>query len=210
MLAMSSTSDVPRPTYRAAIGSQMLELPIYPLSTEVAVALLITVDLGISFCERAGRELAAKLDGFAVDIVASVATMGIPFAVEVARSLGHDQYVVMHKTPKIHLSDAVSEPVRSITTSMPQRLLFDRARIPVVEGRRVALIDDVVSTGSSAAAAMRLLRDVGALPIAIGAIVTEGDAWRATLGSDASMVQSLGTLPLFRPHTDGSFEQIDD
>lgn len=184
-----------------------MDLPIIALSEELAVALLITVDLGISFCERAGRELAGMLDGLAIDVVASVATMGIPFAIEVARALGHDQYVVLHKTPKIHLGDAVGEDVRSITTANQQRLLFDRARLSVVEGRRVALVDDVISTGSSAAAGMRLLRRVGAVPVALGAIVTEGEAWRTTLGSDAELVHALGTLPLFRPVPGGGFER---
>ena len=196
-----------RPTYRATIGSQVVDLPIVPLDDEVAVALLITVDLGISFCEHAGRELAAILEDRGVDVVASVATMGIPFAIEVSRALGNDQYVIFHKTPKIHLKDAVAEPVRSITTDVPQRLLLDRARIHAVEHRRVALIDDVISTGSSAAAAMRLLRSVGATPVALGAIVTEGDAWRATLGDDAGLVQSLGVLPLFSRRADGGYDQ---
>jgi adenine phosphoribosyltransferase len=193
--------------YRATIGSQVVDLPIVPLDADVAIALLITVDLGISFCEHAGRELAAILKDRDVDVVASVATMGIPFAIEVSRALGLDEYVIFHKTPKIHLRDAVAEPVRSITTELPQRLLLDRARIHAVEHRRVALIDDVISTGSSAAAAMRLLRTVGATPVALGAIVTEGDAWRATLGDDAELVQSLGVLPLFSHRADGGYEE---
>ena len=204
---MSDQSDVVRPTYHATVGTQEVDLPLIPLSDDLAVALLITVDLGIAFCERAGRELAGQLDGLAIDVVASVATMGIPFAIEVARALGHDQYIVLHKTPKIHLGDAVKEPVRSITTAGPQQLLFDRARLSVVEGRRVALVDDVISTGSSAAAGMRLLRRVGATPVALGVIVTEGDAWRATLGPDAALVHALGSLPLFRPAPGGTFEQ---
>jgi adenine phosphoribosyltransferase len=197
-------------TYRASIGSQVVDLPIVAINDEVGIALLITVDLGISFCERAGQELAHRLDGLAIDVVVSVATMGIPFAVEVAKALGHDQYAVLHKTPKIHLGDAVSEPVQSITTATPQRLYFDRARIPVVEGRRVALIDDVISTGSSASAGLRLLRGIGAQPVAIGAIVTEGEAWRATLGDDAAMVHVLSTLPMFRPLPRGGFVQVDE
>jgi adenine/guanine phosphoribosyltransferase-like PRPP-binding protein len=199
-----------RQTYCASIGSQTVDLPIAALNDEVGIALLITVDLGISFIERAGQELAHMLDGLAIDVVVSVATMGIPFAVEVAKALGHDQYAILHKTPKIHLGDAVSEPVQSITTAIPQRLLFDRARIPIVQGRRVALIDDVVSTGSSASAALCLLRGIGADPVAIGAIVTEGSAWRTTLGDDAAMVHALSTLPLFRPRADGGFDEVDD
>ena len=107
--------------------------------------------------------------------MASVATMGIPVAIEVTRRLGLDQYVIFHKTPKIHLADAIAEPVRSITTAVDQRLLLDRQRVGVVEGRRVALIDDVVSTGASAAAALRLLRRVGATPVAVGRDRHRGD-----------------------------------
>lgn len=192
------------PTYRATVGSQEVELPIVALTDDLAIALLISVDLGIAFCERAAAELVERLGDLGIEVVVSVATMGIPVALEVTRHLGLDQYVILHKTPKIHLADAIAEPVRSITTAVDQRLLLDRRRIPVVEGRRVALIDDVVSSGASAAAALRLLRGVGALPVAVGAIVTEGHLWEAALGEDAALVRALGTLPLFSPRPDGS------
>jgi adenine/guanine phosphoribosyltransferase-like PRPP-binding protein len=194
-------------TYRATVGSQVVDLPIVKLDDGLAIALLISVDLGVAFCERAAAELVARIDDLGVEIVVSVATMGIPVALEVTRRLGLDQYVILHKTPKIHLADAVAEPVRSITTAVDQRLLLDRRRIPAVAGRRVALIDDVVSTGASAAAALRLLRAVGAVPVAIGAIVTEGRLWETALGEDAAMVHALGTVPLFRPLPDGTFEE---
>ncbi len=194
------------PTYRAAIGSQHVDLPLVALDDELGIALLITVDLGVAFVERAGAELAERLAGHGIECVASVATMGIPVAIEVTRDLGLDQYVILHKTPKIHLADAVTEPVRSITTATPQRLLFDRARIPAVQGRRVALIDDVVSSGSSCGAALRLLRGVGAEVVAIGTIVTEGTAWRDELGADAELVVALGEIPLFTALADGGFE----
>ncbi|HTB08926.1 MAG TPA: phosphoribosyltransferase family protein, partial [Acidimicrobiales bacterium] len=162
-----------RGTYVVDIGSQQLELPIVSLNDNLALALLITVDVGVAFLERAGRELAEVLEPYEVDIVATVATMGIPLAVEVTRHLGLDRYVVLHKTPKIHLADAISEPVRSITTDAEQRLLFDRARISDVQGKRVAIVDDVVSTGASTGATLRLLRGVGADVVVIGTLVTE-------------------------------------
>jgi adenine/guanine phosphoribosyltransferase-like PRPP-binding protein len=194
------------PTYRAAVGSQVVDLPLVKLDDDLGIALLISVDLGVAFCERAAAELVARLGAVEVELVVSVATMGIPLAVEVTRRLGLDQYVILHKTPKIHLADAVAEPVRSITTAVEQRLLLDRRRIPAVRGRRVALIDDVVSTGASAAAALRLLRGVGAVPVAVGTLVTEGQLWRSALGADAALVHALGSLPLFRPLGDGTFE----
>lgn len=190
--------------YDATIGSQHLDLPIVPLTDGIAVALMITVDQGVRFSETAGRELADLLRPFDVEVVASVATMGIPVAVEVSRALELDDYVILQKTPKIHLADALSAPLRSITTGQPQRLLFDRARVDAVRGRNVALIDDVISTGGSVFAALALLRDAGAKPVAIGVLATEGDEWRKTIGDDAALVRTLGVLPLFRRQTDGS------
>ena len=178
------------------------------LSDQLALALLITVDMGVKFMSKAGEELADVLRPYDVDIVATVATMGIPVAVEVTRHLGLDQYVILHKTPKIHLADAVAEPVRSITTNADQRLLFDRARIKDVEGWRVAIVDDVISTGASTGAALRLLRGVGANIVAIGTLVTEASLWREALGEDALMVRALGSIPVFRP--DGSGGLIED
>ena len=164
---------VERDTYLATVGTQRVDLPIVALDDELAIALLITVDLGVSFGAQAGRSWRPSWSA-RVEVVASVATMGIPVAIEVARRLGHDQYVILHKTPKIHLADAIAEPVRSITTAARPAPLLDRRRVGAVEGRRVAVIDDVVSTGASAAAALRLLRRVGAEPVGVGAIVTRG------------------------------------
>jgi adenine phosphoribosyltransferase len=195
-------------TYSVEIGTQRVELPIVSLNDHLALALLITVDMGVEFMSRAGGELADILRPYDVDIVATVATMGIPLVVEVTRHLGLDQYVILHKTPKIHLADAVSEPVRSITTDAPQRLLFDRARIKDVKGKRVAIVDDVISTGASTGATLRLLRGVGANIVAIGTLVTEASLWRDALGEDAQKVRALGSIPVFRP--DGSGGLVED
>jgi len=194
--------------HRARIGTQELDLPVMAVSDDLAIALLITVDQGVSFAARAGRELAGLLEPFPVQVVASVATMGIPIAIEVSRALGIDDYLVLQKTPKIHLGDALSEPVRSITTGGTQRLLFDRNRVGVAKGRPVALVDDVISTGASMRAALALLRRAGADPVAVGVLATEGTAWKKTLGPDAELVRSLGRLPLLRREPDGVLRDI--
>jgi len=195
-------------TYSVDIGTQRVDLPLVALNEQLALALLITVDMGVEFMSRAGAELAEIIRPYDVDIVATVATMGIPVAVEVTRHLGLDQYVILHKTPKIHLADAISETVRSITTDAEQRLLFDRARIKDVEGKRVAIVDDVISTGASTGTALRLLRGVGAEIVVIGTLVTEASIWRTSLGEDASMVRALGSIPVFS--TDGSGGLVED
>lgn len=196
-------------TYSTVIGSQSVALPIVPLSDDLSIALLICVDLGVAFAEVAGRELAELMRPSSPEIVVSVATMGIPLAIEVSRSLGFDDYVILHKTPKIHLGETWSEPVNSITTDTPQRLRMDPARVPAVRGRRVAVVDDVISTGASTLAALRLVRRIGAEPVVIGTLMTEGSGWRTALGADADNVRSLGSMPLFRPADDGSGDLVE-
>lgn len=191
-------------TYTTRIGSEAIDLPLVRIADDLSIALFITVDHGVAFTERAARELAELLRDLEVDIVASVATMGIPLAIEVSRALGIDDYLIFQKTQKIHLADAISEPVKSITTGGAQRLLFDRARVPVAAGRRVVLVNDVISTGASIRAALRLLRRVGAEPVAVGVLLTEAKAWRDTLGTDADLVRSLGAIPLFRRRADNT------
>ena len=190
-------------TYTTAVGSQEVELPLVALSDELTIALLICVDMGVSFAETAGRELAELMRPAEPEIVVSVATMGIPLAIEASRALGLDDYVILHKTPKIHLGEQWAEPVHSITTGTPQRLRLDPARVAAVRGRRVAIVDDVISTGASLSAALRLVRRIDAEPVVIGTLMTEGGAWRRALGEDAALVRTLGTMPLFRPAASG-------
>ena len=74
-------------------------------------------------------------------------------------------------------------------------------------GKRVALVDDVISTGASVNAALRLLRRVGAEPVAIGTMLTEGATWRSALGAAADQVRALGAIPVFRPGPDGTLAE---
>jgi adenine phosphoribosyltransferase len=195
--------------YRVEIGSQMVELALVPIGPDTAISLLMTIDHGVRFMEQAGHDLAALLAPAEPEIVATAATLGIPVAIEVTKALGFDDYLVLQKTPKIHLGDALAEPLSSITTAGSQQLLLDRARIPAVAGRRVALVDDVVATGGSMAACLRLLRAAGADVVAVGTLLAEGAGWSEALGADADLVCSLGRIPLFHRTGDAWAEQWD-
>ncbi len=190
-------------TYTTTVGSQTVRLPLVPLNDDLTIALLICVDMGVGFSETAGRELADLMRPAEPEIVVSVATMGIPLAIEVSRALGIDDYVILHKTPKIHLGETWAEPVYSITTDKPQRLRMDPARVDSVRGRRVAVVDDVISTGASLSSALRLVRRMDAEPVVIGTLMTEGGGWRRALGDDAALVKTLGAMPLFHPDGEG-------
>jgi adenine/guanine phosphoribosyltransferase-like PRPP-binding protein len=152
----------------------------------------------VRFGERIGRALAERLAAKAPDIVVGTATLGIPVAIEVSRHLGLDQYVIMQKSPKIHLGDALVHEVKSVTSSAPQRLMLDRRAIPLLAGKRVVVVDDVVATGSSLAATLKLARQAGAEIVGIGVILTEAHDWRDVLGADADLVIGLGHIPQFK------------
>ena len=78
-----------------------------------------------------------------------------------------------------------------------QRLLLDRRAVPLLANRRVAVVDDVAATGSSLAATLKLARSAEANIVSVAVILTEGHAWKQTLGGDAGLVQELGHIPLF-------------
>jgi len=201
-------STTPDRTYTTTVGSQTVELPLVALNDELTIALLICVDMGVRFAETAGRELAELMAPFEPEVIVSVATMGIPLAIEASRAMGLNDYVILHKTPKIHLGETWSEPVNSITTDKTQRLRMDPARVDAVRGRRVAVVDDVISTGASLSSALRLVRRMDAEPVVIGCFMTEGGGWKQALGEDASLVRALGAMPLFHP--DGNGGLIED
>lgn len=182
-------------TTTVELGSQQLELPLVKISDELTIALFMSIDTPVSVLTTACRELADLLAELQPDVIATAATLGIPVAIEVARALGIEDVVVLQKSNKVHLAGSPSVEVNSITTSGTQRLILDRSRVHLIEGRRVVFIDDVVSTGSSVASAVQLLRQSGAGIVGIGALFTEGDGWRDRLGDDAGLIRALGKLP---------------
>ena len=184
-------------TYTVDIAGEPVTLPIVPINLQLAISLLMVIDMGVRFGERIGKALAAKLGPLRPDIVLGAATLGIPVVIEVSRALGLDQYVIAQKSPKIYLADALGQDVRSVTSSGKQRLMLDRRAVPLLAQRRVAVVDDVVATGSSLAATLALARSAGAEIVGAGVILTEGHDWEKTLGADAHLVRGLGHIPQF-------------
>jgi adenine/guanine phosphoribosyltransferase-like PRPP-binding protein len=184
-------------TYTVDIAGEPVTLPIVPINHKFAISLLMVIDMGVRFGERVGRALAERLSPLKPDIVVGAATLGIPVVIEVSRALGLDQYVIAQKSPKIHLADALVQEVESVTTSAKQRLMLDRRALPLLAGRRVVVVDDVVATGSSLAATLALARAAGANIVGAGVILTEGHDWERTLGSDSRLVHGLGHIPQF-------------
>ncbi|SER39792.1 adenine phosphoribosyltransferase [Faunimonas pinastri] len=183
--------------YGCDLAGWPLDLPIVPVNPTLAIALFMTIDGGVLLGEHIGREMAKRLAPSKPDIIVSAATLGIPVAIEASRGLGLDRYVIAQKSPKVHLGDALVEPVVSITSKGQQNLLLDRNAIPLLAGKRVAVVDDVVATGSSLKALCNLVRKASGEVVSIGVVLTEAHDWRAVLGEDADLLVSLGHIPQF-------------
>ncbi|WP_460775968.1 phosphoribosyltransferase family protein [Microbacterium sp. GXF7504] len=183
--------------YVAQVGTQQVTLPIVPVSDELSIALMIVIDHGVSFVDTAGAELAERFADADADIVVAPATLGIPIAMAVTRALGLDDYLILQKSRKVHLGDALEAPVHAITSTTSSALLLDRARLHAVQGKRVLFVDDVISTGSSVSAALALLESAGAEIVGIGALLVEGEGWPAVLDAYRDRLVALGRIPVF-------------
>ncbi|MBB2975564.1 adenine phosphoribosyltransferase [Microbacterium endophyticum] len=186
-------------TFDAQVGSQRITLPVIPVGSDLSIALMMVIDHGVSFVDTAGRELAQHFDEMRPEIVVAPATLGIPIAIAVTRALGLDDYLILQKTRKVHLGDALEEPVHAITSTNSQSLLLDRARLASVAARRVLFVDDVISSGSSVKAALTLLQRAGADIVGVGSLLVEGDGWPDVLDDYSDRLYALGRIPLF-PH----------
>ena len=113
-------------------------LPFIPISEEMAFA---------SFVVLGDTELAAKIGE--VDAIVTAEAKGIALAYEVSKELGHKEFIVARKSTKSYMKDVVSASVHSITTAGEQHLYLDGKDADKIRGKRVCLLDDVISTGES-------------------------------------------------------------
>ncbi len=161
---------------------RQLRLPIRPLADgEHALASLIVNQASFVVVEALADDLAVKLETFDIDVIVGLPTLGLTLAAEVARRLGHSRYVPLGTSRKFWYLDELSVPMSSITTQQQKRLYIDPRMLPLLEGRRVALVDDVISSGTSIIAGLSLLAGSNIEPVVIGAAMLQSDRWRERL-----------------------------
>lgn len=159
-------------------------LPIRPLADgEHALASLIVNQASFEVLEALAADLAAKLAPFSPDVVIGLPTLGLTLAAAVARHLGHSRYVPLGTSRKFWYLEELSVPMSSITTRQEKRLYIDPRMLPLIENRRVALVDDVISSGSSIIAGLSLLAASGIRPAVIGAAMLQSDCWREKIAA---------------------------
>ena len=189
-------------------GSQIL-LPIRPLSDgKHALASLIVNQASFAVVDALAEDLAARLRPFSPEVVVGLPTLGLTLAAEVARKLGHSRYVPLGTSRKFWYDESLSAPLSSITTpGQDKRLYIDPRMLPLIEGRRVALVDDVISSGSSILSGLALLTASGINPAVIGAAMLQSDRWRekiAAFGPEwPERVRGVFGTPLLTKAEDG-------
>ncbi len=146
-------------------------------------------------------------------VVVGVPTLGLPLAANVARRLGHPRMVALGTSRKFWYDEALSEPLRSITSpGGEKRIYVDPRMLPVLEGRAFVLVDDVVSTGASLVSVLRLLERAGLRPAAAVFAMLQGERWRDAL-AEAGMadlpIHGAMATPLLARGRDGRWRPQD-
>lgn len=171
--------------YPAALpdGRQiLLPIRVLPGDGKSAVASLIVNQASFKVFDALVDTMAERVRRFRPEIVIGVPTLGLTLAHALAMRLGHERMVALGTSRKFWYDEKLSQPISSITTpDQTKRIYLDPRMLPVLEGRRVLLVDDVVSTGTSSSAVLTLLAEAGIAPVAFAVAMTQGARWQAPL-----------------------------
>ena len=173
--------------YKMKIAGLERELPLCPVSDTLDIgAFIIFGDVELTVA--AAKEIIAKCPDF--DYIVTPEAKSIPLAYEISRQSGK-KYFVIRKKAKVYMTNPVSVEVKSITTASVQTLILDGSDGEEIRGKKVLVIDDVISTGESLAAVEKLLEKFDVNIVGKAAVLAEGDA------ADRDDIIFLEKLPLF-------------
>jgi adenine/guanine phosphoribosyltransferase-like PRPP-binding protein len=186
---------------------RVLMLPIRPLAGDPthAVASLLVNQASLAVADTLGAMLAARLAALSPEVVIGLPTLGLTLAPIVARALGHTRYLPMGYSRKFWYDEALSAPVHSITSPTPgKRVYLDPQLLPLIEGRRVVLVDDAVSTGTTLLATWELIEALGGNVVVCGVAMRQGTRWADKLGAErAARLVGVFESPLLKAVPDG-------
>lgn len=194
---------------------RVLMLPIRPLAgTANGIASLILNQASFAVEAALADALADLLRPFAPEIVAGLPTLGLPLARAVAERLDHTRYAPFGTSRKFWYDEALSAPLSSITSpGAGKRLYLDPRLLPLLRDRRVALVDDVISSGTSICAGLDLLAAAGIAPVAIGCAMLQTERWRARVEATlpGAVARTVGVLrtPLLARAGDDAWQVSD-
>lgn len=173
--------------YTLKVAGLERQLPICPINEKLYIAgfvMFSDVELTIA----TAKELIKKVPEH--DVIVTAESKGIPLAYEMARQL-NEKYIVARKMNKLYMQEPIHVDVKSITTEKVQTLYLDSTEAQYLKGKRVLIIDDVISTGESLHALESLVASAGGNIVGKAAVLAEGDA------ADRKDIIFLEKLPLF-------------
>ena len=180
-------------TYPMTIAGLKRELPLCPVTDDLYIgAFVIFGDVELTVA--CARELLKKAPEY--DVLITAESKGIPLCYEMARQAGTNRYLLARKAPKLYMKNVFTVKVNSITTDHEQTLCLDGDDAEYMKGKRVLIVDDVISTGESLHAVEELVKQAGGNVVGRMAILAEGDA------TERKDIIYLEKLPLF--NADGS------
>lgn len=175
-------------TYTLNVAGLKRELNICPVTDTLYIAgFIITGDAPLA--EACARDLLKIAPEY--DYIITAEAKGIPLAHEMARQHGDAQYIVARKHAKAYMTGVFEVDVRSITTDADQKLYLDVKEAEMMKSKRILIVDDVVSTGESLSALVKLVEKAGGNIVGKMAILAEGDA------QNRPDIKYLEKLPLF-------------
>lgn len=174
--------------YNLKVAGVERKLPVMPISKELSIASFVILG-DTELVVAAAPRIVEKLP--AVDVLITAEAKGIPLVFEMSRLMDMKNYVVARKSVKPYMDSPLIDEVFSITTQKKQVLCLDEKDAEIIRGKRVAIIDDVISTGESIQAVERLVAKAGGIVAAKAAILAEGDA------AKRDDIIFLEELPLF-------------
>lgn len=174
-------------TYKMKIAGLDRELKRFAVSDKLDIAAFILFG-DVEVTVAAAKELLEKVPEF--DIILTPEAKSIPLAYEMARQSAKP-YVVARKGVKVYMEDPISVEVKSITTGNVQKLFLGKDECEAIVGKRILIVDDVISTGESLEAVRMLVKSAGGNEVCACAVLAEGDA------ADRKDIVFLEKLPLF-------------
>lgn len=182
-------------TYSMNIAGLERQLPLCPVSDDTTIAAFILFG-DVEMTVACATELLKKIPADSYDYMLTAEAKSIPLIHEMARQSGARKYFIARKGMKVYLTDPISVTVNSITTLHQQQLFLGGEDAALLKGKRVLLVDDVISTGESLRALETLVERAGGLVCGRAAVLAEGDSYYRT------DITVLGQLPLF--NSDGT------
>ncbi len=183
-----------RETYPVVVAGVRRDLPLFEVKPGLRIAVLNILG-DVELTEAAAQALAERLKDIDFDVLVTAEAKSIPLVHALARIL-KKPYVVLRKVYKPYMGDTIQAETLSITTGKPQTLYLDEKDRPLLRGKKVVLVDDVISTGSTLQGMRLVVEKAGGQVVAEAAIFTEGE--RAQWAD----IIALGHLPLFFDKSD--------